>query len=368
MKIALPVALFLASVALVSCQRNSLRIEGNIDNLADGPIYLSVLDSSLSWQKIDTAVVEYGHFLFDKSLVVDQPECFVLSVGNQNLHLFAANDNVIMSGNALRPEDITVRGSHYHDEMHNLMIGIPDMDRLARLHAQIAALGNDVDKKEDLLAEVQSIKDAQVDYLAKQIADKSESPVAPFVLFNSLDLFSFEQVEQFLAAFQQKNPSHKYVQFLTNIVAQKRVLNQALSNVAVGCAAPDFKLLNEFGDTLQLSSLHGSVVMLEFWASWDPDSRKSNQTIVEVYDKFGGKGLEVVGISLDHDKDEWVRAKTEDKLPGWQLIDPDGAVARLYVIRKLPFSLLVDENGIIVSKDNDGKGLFSDIEERLRRK
>lgn len=48
MKIALPVALFLASVALVSCQRNSLRIEGNIDNLADGPIYLSVLDSSLS--------------------------------------------------------------------------------------------------------------------------------------------------------------------------------------------------------------------------------------------------------------------------------------------------------------------------------
>lgn len=351
-------------VVLTSCQRNSLRIEGRLDNLADGPIYLSVLDSSLNWKKVDTSMVEGGVFCFDGGLSFDEPECMVLSVGNQNMSLFAANDNVFMSGNVLRPEDIKVSGSKTNDALVAFAKGIPDMDRLRRIEVRLAAMGNDIDRQEDLLAEALSIKEQQLTYIRNYMTDNATSPVAPFILFNNISRFSFDEVSSFLTAFQKVNPDHKYVRLLSKVVSERAALNKELEKLEVGRPAPDFALPNAAGDTVSLSSFRGKMVLVEFWSSDDGESRRANETIVEVYRKFASKGLEVVCVSTDTDREAWLAAIQQDGLPGHQLID-DGSAASKYVVRNLPFSVLIDENGNIVSKDNGAVGVFDNIKVRF---
>lgn len=354
----------LASVALASCQRNSLRIEGDIQNLPDGPMTLAVLDSTLHWTPIDTTQVNDGKFSFDNGMQIAQPECLVLTVGSQNMILFAGNDNIRMKGNALRPEDINVRGSKINKELATFAQNLPGKDRLIQIKAQMATLEADVDKQEELADEIQAIEKSQLDYIRRSIADNVASPLGPFILFSNLSLFTYEEAEAYHAIFNVNIPSHKYVRFLKQELDRRRTLNEARKRVQVGRIAPDFVIEAQPGqDTIKLSSLRGSIVLLDFWASWDEMSRKNNQTIHAVFNKFQQMGLSVVGVSTDRIPDDWKAAVMADQLPGHQILD-DGSIAELYGVTQLPASFLIDQSGRIISSDkvgmifqNIGKGL-----------
>lgn len=360
-------AVVVASVALASCQRNSLRIEGDVRNLPDGPMTLALLDSSFHWQAVDTTEVREGKFVFSGGVNLEQPECVVLNIGNQNMVVFAGNDDVCMKGNALKPEDIEVCGSPLNKTLVKYTQGMPGRDRLAQIMAQMAALGGDVDKREELTEEMHGIEKAQMDYIRHAIADNAATPLGPFLLFNNMGLFSYDEVESFQSAFRKAMPTHKYVRFLDQQLAARRQISEALKRVELGSLAPDFVLLNEQGDSVSLSSLRGSVVLLDFWASWCAPCRKNNKTVVEVYKKFASKGLEVVGVSVDKDRADWLTAKGHDGLPGIQLID-NGGVAQTYGVQRIPASFLIDETGVIVSKDSDNGNIFDDLEKRLTKK
>jgi len=72
--------------------------------------------------------------------------------------------------------------------------------------------------------------------------------------------------------------------------------------------APDFKLPNGSGGTVQLSKLRGKVVAVNFWATWCGPCRAEIPGMNDVYEKYKGKGFEIVGISVDRD--------------GWPVINP----------------------------------------------
>lgn len=349
----------IATVALTSCQRNSLRIEGDIKNLPDGPMTIATLDSTFHWQPVDTTEVQNGKFVFDNFLALPQPECLILSVGNQNMVVFAGNDNVYMSGNALRPEDISVSGSKLNDDLLDFAQNVPGKERLAQIQAQLSTMGPDVDRREELSDEAHEIENTQLEYIKRKISDNAASPLGPFILFNNMSLFSYEEVESFQSLFKANMPTHKYVHFLENELAARRAQNEALKRVEIGCKAPDFVLSTIGTDTLRLSSLNGKIILLDFWASWNEKSRKNNETIAAVNTKFSKVDLEIIGVSIDSCAADWVAAVKADNLPGHQIID-DGSIATLYGITTVPASFLIDKSGIIVSKDKAGN-IFDDL-------
>lgn len=355
----------IASVALVACQRNSLRIDGDIKNLPDGPITLARLDSTFHWQPVDTAQSRNGRFTFDGRVSLPQAECVVLSVANQNMVVFAGNDNVYMTGNALRPEDIEVTGSSLNDDLVNFANNVPGKERLAQIMAQLAVMGPDVDRREELNDEVVEIQKSQLDYIRRCIYDNATSPLGPFILFNNMSLFSFEEVETFLATFKRSMPTHPYIHFLEREINNRREQNEALKRVQLGCPAPDFPLTSNPDDTLRLSSLRGKIVLLDFWTPADIRSRKNNETIAAVNSKFSQMGLEVVGVAINTDSVGWRNAISSDKLPGHQLLD-DGSISALYGISTVPTSFLIDKVGNIVSRDKTGN-IFDDLGTQIRK-
>jgi peroxiredoxin len=123
---------------------------------------------------------------------------------------------------------------------------------------------------------------------------------------------------------------------------------------------PDFTIPDQNGKPIKLSSLKGKVVLVDFWASWCGPCRKENPNLVNAYTNYHDTGFEILGISLDDKKDNWLKAIDADKLTWLHASDLKGwksDLAKEYGIRSIPMNFLVDGNGKIIAKDLRGEEL-----------
>jgi peroxiredoxin len=139
--------------------------------------------------------------------------------------------------------------------------------------------------------------------------------------------------------------------------------------VSVGKKAPDFTLSDVNGNPVALSSKIGpKLLLIDFWASWCEPCRQENPNVVKVYNEFHKKGFDVVGVSLDHVKDAWIKAIADDKLTWTHLSDLqwwNSAAAKLYAVNSIPANFLLDETGTIIGKNLRGEALYNKVSEVL---
>ncbi|MBP5395475.1 MAG: TlpA family protein disulfide reductase [Bacteroidales bacterium] len=143
---------------------------------------------------------------------------------------------------------------------------------------------------------------------------------------------------------------------------------QASQRVAPGNIAPDFTLSDLYGKQVSLSSYKGKVVLLDFWASWCPDCRRASPYMRYLYRKYHDKGLEIVGVSLDNDRERWYSGVQTDSLQWTQLSSLqrwECPVAKAYNIHWIPTLVLIDRDGRIVARRLEGEELESKIRSLL---
>ncbi|WP_322792695.1 TlpA disulfide reductase family protein [Bellilinea sp.] len=117
----------------------------------------------------------------------------------------------------------------------------------------------------------------------------------------------------------------------------------------VGFAAPPFSLLDASDQTLSLQELQGSVVILNFWASWCPPCRAEMPAFQQVYDLHKDEGLVILGVNTTYqdDGESALRFAEERGVQFPVLFDSDGVVSRRYQIQALPTTFFIDRKGII---------------------
>lgn len=128
-----------------------------------------------------------------------------------------------------------------------------------------------------------------------------------------------------------------------------------LETSEVGKPAIDFTLETPDGKPVAFSDVYkkNKLTMIDFWASWCGPCRRANPTIVKVYKQYKSKGFDILGVSLDNEKNNWVKAIDDDGLVWTNVSDLrgwDSAAGKLYGIRYIPQNVFVDSNGIIVAK------------------
>ena len=114
--------------------------------------------------------------------------------------------------------------------------------------------------------------------------------------------------------------------------------------------APDFILPTTDGKTVKLSDLKGKVVIVDFWATWCGPCRRGIPDLIELKKKYGSKGFEIVGVSVDTDtKDEVVPFMKAQKI-NYPIVYGNMNVYQQYGgIRAIPTSFVIDKQGKIVA-------------------
>ncbi len=122
---------------------------------------------------------------------------------------------------------------------------------------------------------------------------------------------------------------------------------QSPATALQGKPAPDFKLTGLDGKSVALADLKGSVVIVDFWATWCGPCRQSLPHLNKLYDEKKAAGLKVFAVNLQEEKDEVRKFVDSTKLTVPVLLDTDGATAKNYAAQAIPETVIIGKDGIV---------------------
>jgi thiol-disulfide isomerase/thioredoxin len=185
------------------------------------------------------------------------------------------------------------------------------------------------------------------------------SPVAAWVIDSRFVVYPFpEKAEMYYGMLTEQAKKSPY-----GLALGKSV--HINSKTSIG-KKPDFSQPDTDGNPFKLASLKGKVVLVDFWASWCGPCRKENPNLVKAYAAYHDKGFEIVGVSLDDKKENWLKAIAADQLTWLHVSDLKGwknELAVSYGIKSVPTSFLLDASGRIIAKDLRGEALENKLKE-----
>lgn len=214
------------------------------------------------------------------------------------------------------------------------------------------------------------VYDGKVDQIAN-LVKKSEKE-HPEALYNApllrlyIGLLNEDDIKEMIAA----KPAFFDTELLKPIAQELTKQAELDALHAPGKPFIDFKMPNPEGVMKSLSSYvtKNKLTLVDFWASWCGPCRREMPHVKELYAKYKSKGLEIVGVSFDQDKEAWKGAIKQMQLKWPQMSDLKGwqsQAGQLYGIRSIPATLLVNQKGEIVAFGLRGAELEAKVAELL---
>ena len=324
-------AIALGALTLASCSNTpEYKISGTAEGLADGTfVYLQKVENRKP-VTLDSAKVEKGAFVF---------------VGRQDtaaVRFLAYGENKYSGDFFLENGNITIKLGE------NQMIGgTPDNDALQNFNDKITAL-NEADYN---------------DYLKETITQRIKTRLGIYLL--TRNSYKYDAVN--LRTWLDQVPA----ELKDEAVEQLETYVQSLERTAVGQQFVDFTMNDPEGKEVKLSDFikKNKYTLIDFWASWCGPCRREMPSVVAAYKEYHKKGFGVVGVSLDSDAEQWKKALKTLGMEWNQMSDLKGwncEGAKLYGVRSIPSTVLVDENGIIIERNLRGETIQAKLKQLLK--
>ena len=200
---------------------------------------------------------------------------------------------------------------------------------------------------------------------ARQIIQNNPDKIATITAAELLDPDQdFPSYEKLANSLKKNYPESGFAQSFINRVEQMKA-------TSIGAIAPEINLPTPDGKNIPLSSLRGKVVLIDFWASWCGPCRAENPNVVKLYQAKKDQGFDIYSVSLDKDKNAWIKAIEKDGLTWPSHVSDLGywnsSVVKQYGFQGIPFTVLVDREGKIVAKGLRGPQLEEAVTEHLKK-
>jgi len=351
-----------------SCDTSSstLKIRGNTD-LPDGTdLYHLVADQNNQPKTLDTIKVNSGYFELKTEII--EPNIHFLQIdGKQGTFPFIAENGTVdiqVYKDSLAASEAkgTVSNDDFMRYKSETKIYIESLNGIGN-DLQQAMILKDSLLAEDLQEQYQDVRNQIQEYELAFIKDATNSLVSVLILerFLANNAIPLNEAKTIYESFSDR---------VKNTNSARTIQNQLElgPKAEVGQIAPSFKGPNPEGNQFALENVMGKVTLIEFWASWCRPCRIENPNLVQLYRKNKNRGFNIIGVSLDRDKNKWIQAIKDDGLV-WNHVSNlkfwNDPIAKLYKVNAIPASFLLDENGIIVARDLRGLALFNKVEELL---
>ena len=152
---------------------------------------------------------------------------------------------------------------------------------------------------------------------------------------------------------------------IAGMLAYPLALHAAATPLRSGEPAPDFTLKSTDGRNLRLSEYRGDVVLLTFWASWCGPCRGALTELNSRPVQPDGDRATILGVNLDGDAGRAEAIARSLGLIFPTLVDTRQSVGRLYDVEKLPFTVLVDRDGVVRATWSAATVPPSELERRI---
>ncbi len=232
--------------------------------------------------------------------------------------------------------------------------------KLSRMHLKAIKI-DDKELLQGISNQISEI-DKVMDSLFQKTAQKfSDSEVTAFFMNDSKYKYSLAKAKQMLNTLTDKARNSRYGATLADYIDK-------LDQLQVNKKAPNFTQNDLDGKPVSLYSIKGKAKIVDFWASWCPPCRKANPELVALYKKYHDKGLEIISVSLDSKRANWIKGVNDDGLTWTQVSDLkgwDNEVANQYSVMSLPSLYLLSQDNVIMSKNLHGMELENSIKALL---
>jgi len=150
-----------------------------------------------------------------------------------------------------------------------------------------------------------------------------------------------------------------------------KALVKTAKATSVGQKFADLSMLTPEGKSIKLSDYagKGKYVLIDFWASWCGPCRQEMPNLVKAYSQYKDKGFEIVGVSFDKNGKSWKDGITKLNITWPQMSDLkywDCEGAKIYAIRSIPHTVLLDKDGKIIARGLHGAELLSKLAELIK--
>jgi len=362
----------LLSTVLMACRDNA-RVQGTITNGEGETIVLEHLMSS-AITPLDSAKLDSkGRYRLNAE--VTEPGFYRLRIGEGNMVLLqlSPEDRATVDGNLLDLYmSYDVSGSEGSLQLRELdrylRRNYEESDSLRQVFAQLRTATNS-DSLVAVLEPQFNAKQADKVKFIYGFIDRHKGSLVTLSALQALNPQEHpEKLEEVAEALSASMPGSAYVKEFQARVADIRAQQQAAQRTSIGGLAPEIAVNDPDGNPIKLSDLRGKVVLIDFWAAWCKPCRMENPNVVRMYKRFKAKGFEIFGVSLDRDRDAWLRAIADDGLTwkhGSELRFWQSSFVPTYNLEGIPMTYLVDAEGRIIAKGLRGAELERKLEEVL---
>lgn len=358
------IAILVLALAGFSCQtaKDEYSIKGSIAGVETGKIYLQKLVDGQP-QSVDTADVVDGKFSFKGKMEIPDIRFLRLNEQDYFAQFFLDNASITVKANKDSLRNTKITGSPSQDVFQAYVAEMEKLNKdvmaLQEKYQNAMTTGN-TNEADKAKIDYQAMIDNNKVYTKNFVKEHSNSVVAAYITLVQLaSQVEGAELDSITSKFAPEIGTSEYVVKLKEMIAEQK-------KTAVGVEAPDFTMNDPEGKPVQLSSLRGKVVMIDFWASWCAPCRQENPNVVKLYQQYHDKGFEIIGVSLDRAKEEWVQAIKDDQLSWIHVSDLQywqNAAARLYGVNSIPQTYLLDKEGKIIAKGLRSEQLATKLSE-----
>jgi peroxiredoxin len=302
-------------------------------------------------ERVDTSFVDDGVIKFKGRFMGPQLVQLQFPDINKKTALFVENKRITVSADITSLSDLEVDGTTLHNEYKKMLATIAAAVDSANYYDSLYI----VDANPDHELKYNIFKNIEQTNIRKFIASNRTSPVSLYALVNNFaNAPSYVEANSLYQSLDSTLRESLYGKYFYN-----EILIPA-KQTAIGMQAPDFKFLNNKGDSILLSSLRGKYVLLDFWTSWSLPCLQFNDELKMLTAAYEHKGFNVVQVSLEKNTSNWKKAIEEQGLSWLNYSDGmaySSPIAKLYGVKSIPYNLLIDDKGEIIAKNVRGQML-----------
>jgi len=326
------------------------KLKGHIAGLNLKKAYLSTFDKELKSKTLDTIEVQDSIFQFN--VPQQNPTIAIISfkaskiripviIGDGDIDMIVDESNPFKSDLAKTTSQLT----HKFFQYENYALKDKEKGMLLMQKYRVAPSQAKRDSlKKAFAAWRQAAEAYQYDFIAK-----NKNIVGLIVMQSLLNAQNtdFEQIRKTFESYPLLVKTSNLGKYINTFLLTKGATE-------IGGKAPNFVGTTPDGKKLSLTQAMGRVTIIDFWASWCRPCRMENPYMVQIYNKYHDQGLNIIGISLDKNKESWLSAIKDDGLKWQQVSDLkfwQDPIAKAYGVTAIPQTFILDAKGVIRAKN-----------------